>query len=650
MKKFMLMIICQCVAAASIAQFTPTRFGTVTSEELSLKEYAPDRVAEAIVLSDIGRSFFTEGVDGFDVVFERTTRIKIFTDAGIKWATAEIPIYHEGDIYEKVTEIEGTTYNLENGSIRTTKLDASAVFTEKINNLWSNSKFTMPEVHAGSVIEFHYKVKSQYLFNLRSWEFQSGIPTIYSEYIVNLLPFYSYSWLLQGATKFTLHEAHEDTSMKHYYGATEYTENVERYVMTNVPAFRDIEFITSVNDYIIKINFQLCKIFYPGGGTKDILSTWPLLTESLLKDEDFGKAVSKTQKLGTKLLSADTIQKSPPDVIFDYVINFVKRNYRWNKENGYYASKSPDKLLKDRIGNDADLNLFATGLLNAAGIEAYPLLISTREHGKIRDDYPFLHFFNYVLICAKIDGKTILADVTEPLCQNDRVPMKCLNDKGMIMKKGNTEWVSLQCNTAAEQITDLLINPSENENSAKLKVNLTEYLAYSYRKSFGSTDSLLRAAYIKAGYDPANFTISIGNAFDLKKPYSYEGSFTNVAETINNKIYIAPFLTESYSSNPFTQGNRTYPVDMIYPVKKTFTSEIAIPEGYKVDFLPEESKITNELFELAYSAVSDGKKVNVKLYYFFRNSVYAPANYLKIKYYIGEIVKKANEKLVLVKN
>ena len=650
MKKYLLFMLLLVPALSSIAQVVPTKFGTVTSEELSLKEYVPDRVAEAIILSDIGRSFFLEGVDGFDVIFERTTRIKVFSDAGIKWATTEIPIYHEGEIYEKVFDVSGTTYNMVNGAIQTTKLDPASIFTEKINNLWSNAKFTMPDVHAGSVVEFHYKVRSQYIFNLRSWEFQSGIPTIYSEYIVNLLPFYSYSWLLQGASKFTAHEAHEDSSIKHRYGATEYTENVERYLMTNVPAFRDLQYITSINDYIVKINFQLCKIYYPGGGTKDVISTWPLLVDDLLKDEDFGKAVAKTQKMGLKMLPADSLQKNTPEGKLKFIVNYVRRNYAWNRDNGYYASKSPDKFIKDKTGNSADLNLFTVGLLNSAGIEAYPLLISTREHGKIKDDYPFLHFFNYVLICARIDGKTIIADATDPLCQVSRIPIKCINDKGLLVKKGNTEWVSLQVNTPSEQTFELKINPSETESNANLKVGLNEYLAYSYRRAYGKSDSLLKAAYIKSGYDPENIDVKIVSASDLDKPYSYECTFRNISETINNKIYVAPFLSESYTSNPLTEPSRTYPIDMIYPVRKTFTSVIDIPDGYKIEFLPAEDKISNELFDLSYTATTEGSKINVKLSYCFKNSLYSPANYLKIKYYLSEIVKKANEKLVLVKN
>ena len=44
------------------------------------------------------------------------------------------------------------------------------------------TKVTMPNVKVGSVIEITYKVRSDFIFNFQDWEFQSTIPTVWSEY------------------------------------------------------------------------------------------------------------------------------------------------------------------------------------------------------------------------------------------------------------------------------------------------------------------------------------------------------------------------------------------------------------------------------------------------------------------------------------
>ena len=110
----------------------------------------------------------------------------------------------------------------------------------------------------------------------------------------------------------------------------------EKFIMTDMPAFRDEEYITSINDYIIKLDFQLCKIYYLNGGTKDIITTWPLLIDELIRDE---------------ILNKDSLQKKSPEEKYEYVMNLVKRNFSWDKSSTKFASKSPDKLIKDKTSS-----------------------------------------------------------------------------------------------------------------------------------------------------------------------------------------------------------------------------------------------------------------------------------------------------------
>ena len=126
------------------AQSFSVKYGVIGAEEVNLKECPFDKDAEAIVMFDIGKSYFERSVHGgYDVIFERATRIKIFNDAGLRWAEANIPYYREGDIYEKVYDIEGVTYNWDEGLTKT-ELDKSAFFDETINEYWLAKKFAMP--------------------------------------------------------------------------------------------------------------------------------------------------------------------------------------------------------------------------------------------------------------------------------------------------------------------------------------------------------------------------------------------------------------------------------------------------------------------------------------------------------------------------
>jgi len=630
------------------AQNFSREFGKIGVAEIELTEYAADKSAEALVLFDIGKSHFAHSDNGFDIVFERSTRIKIFSEAGIDWADISIEFYQEGGIYEKVYDIEAYTYNYENGELSKTKLDINTIHEEKINNSWNRKKFAMPDVKEGSIIEYRYKIQTQYHFNLQDWEFQWKIPVIYSEYEVKMIPFYEYTWIAQGISKFDFQESHRDNRRRRFNGL-EFEDMVHKYIMKNVPAFNDEEYISSINDYIIKIDFQLTKVTHTNGSVFEIMSTWPKIINDLAKHESLGKYAKKSEKSAAKNFDLNTLANKSSTEKLDAILNYVKRNYTWNKRNGIYASKSLNKFIKDKFGNNADINLFTIGLLNAAGIEAYPVIISTRSHGKIKTDYPFRHFFNYVIILSNIDGHLIMSDATEINNSNFRLPPRCINDFGLLINKNEEKWIGLQFKLTSTLQTDISIRIEDSDLNARIQNTASEYYAYFFRKAYGENKKSIGTSLKEKGYNVNDSSISVKNQTNIKAPYILKYTLDNEAEIINNKIYISPFLKETITDNPLKQKSRSYPIDMIYAKQKTLNSTIHIPEGYKVDFLPENYKIANNLFELDYLVTVNDNKVKVSFRYFFKKSVYAAKDYAKLKFYFKEIVKRGNAKIVFSK-
>ncbi len=623
------------------------KFGVITKDNLELTEYAPDKEAEAVVLFDMGRSLFVRSEGSFDVVFERTTRIKILSEAGIKWAEVEIPFYQEGNIFEKVYDIEACAYNAENGIMYQTPFEISNAFDERINNDWKVKKFAIPNVKEGTIIEYRYKISSQYTFNLRDWAFQWRIPVLHSEYEVKMIPFYEYRWILQGANRFDQHDSYTDRGNTRQFRSIKYHDMVHRYSMENVPAFNNEEFITSINDYIIKIDFQLAKINNPSGTTIDVLTTWEDMNKDLLKHSDFGKYIKKSEKLASKLLDVEGHHFENEKERFEFILDYVKGHYNWDSKNGKYASKSPRKFVEEKHGNCADINLFAIGLLRSYGIEAKPMLISTRENGKIKFDYPFVHFFNYVVIQANVDGVNILSDATESLALNNRIPSRCINDKGLIVQKDKVEWIGLECLFPSEIKTSIQIEIDNFNINSTVLVNATEYDALYYRNHYTDDTGLIKRRLETMGHTILDSTITVFNQTNKDKPYILRYNQQSQTEIVNNKIYLAPFLHEPISENPFKQNERTYPIDITYPKKRIFHSTILIPEGFAIDYLPSEHNIENELFSLSYSASVNENTISVSLEYHFKNSVYSSLNYSLIKSYYNEIVNKGNEKIVL---
>ena len=474
------------------AQNFNNEYGNVGKEDISYSNCPSDKSAEAVVIYDIGQSYFTRNDNSFDIIYERTTRIKVLKEAGTGYANVEIPFYGEGEIYEDVSDIEACAYNFENGVFSRTKLDLKTCQDEKVNKYWSQKKFALPNVKVGSIIEYHYRINSQYIFKLRNWNFQWKIPVIYSKYTTKMIPFYQYTWLLQGANKFESQKSYIDPGLDRQFGNVKFQDMVYEYVMKDLPAFKDEEFITSEDDNIIKLNFQLSKVINQDGVVQNVISTWPEMIKDLLKDEDFGGYIRKSEGQASKIFDLKSFTLLPARQKFDSVLNYVKANYNWNKSNNKMSSKSVKTFMKDKSGNNADINLFALGLLNSAGVKACPVILSTRDNGKIKLDYPFSHFFNYVAIIAEVDGKKILSDATSALSSNDRIPEKCINDKGLIIQKDKVEWVGLQTTVPSKIQKTLRMNLNDSTNNVSVQISATEYSGLDYRNDFAANTRTIK--------------------------------------------------------------------------------------------------------------------------------------------------------------
>jgi hypothetical protein len=632
------------------AQKMNIEFGRATMEEIKIEHCPYDKDAEAFVLYDIGSSNFIRNENDFDVYFQRNTKIKILTDAGINFSEIEIPYYQEGNIYEQIVDLEANTYNFEHGKLDITKLDLKNCYVEKLNESWLLKKFAMPNVKKGSIIEVRYKIISPYKFNLRDWNFQWKIPVLHSEYTVKIVPFYEYSFILQGTDKFDFQSSYIDNALEEQFGYAKFKRMVYEFGMKNVQAFRDEEFITSSDDYIIKLDFQLAEVTRSDGLSRSIITTWPEMISALLKNDDFGKYIDKVEKLADKIIDFQVFDgKNEPEKV-EMLVSFVKAGYSWNGIKSEFTYKSIKEFMNEKTGNSANINLFLAGLLRAAGIEAYPVILSTRDHGKIKLDYPFSHFFNYVVVMVNADNKTLLTDATEILCPYNQIPVRCINEKGLIIKKDAVNWISLDNNypSMISKKISIAVTPETESQNCHIISNYAGYDALNFRNKFNDNAERIEEYFLEYGYKTID-SLKTSGFHNIKDPYMIEYKTTLPVDYINGKVYISPFLLEPISENPLKQAKRTYPIDMTYAKSRLYHAEVQIPHGYELEGIPERYAVNNSLVMIQYSAKEADNQLVFDAAYCFKNAVYHAADYSKLKFYFNEIIKKFNQKIVLIK-
>ena len=625
-------------------------FGQPTQEELQMVIYEKNPEAAAVVLYDGGKSYFFKTRDGYDIRFKRHKMVKILDKKAVEeQSEVSIPFYDDGyGKREIVQNIEAITYNFQDGMLIRKYIEKKDIFQEKVNEYWGNFKFSFPDVQKGSILEMRYEVETPFNTRLPDWEFQDKIPTVYSEYEVSMIPFYEYVFLAQGMSKWDFQNSYLEKK-KRTWQNIDFQDYVHIYALRDVPAFTDLNFITSKNDYIIKIDFQLSKINKPRY-SRAYLSTWPALNKALLQNESFGKYLKNSQRLSGRILEGLNYENLAAKAKAIKVINYVKENFEWDGFHGKYASKAAKKFLDDKNGSIADINLFLTGMLRAVGLEAYPVILSTRDHGKIPVDYPFKHFTNYVVVMVNAEG-VFLSDASEPRLPYYRLPIKCLNGDGLIVNdEDEVNWVKIENNIPSLEIHNYVIKIDSLTMDADYTISMTstEYDAYSRRSTFNDDRKKIKDYYEKK-FDQVN-EVKTRNFSNSRRPYSIYLKGRYETDKIGNSIALKPFFNKPKSKNPFTQQERNYPVDFIYPWKESYQSVIEMPIGYKLYELPKAFSVNNDIIGINLVYGKQDGKIKIKGDYELKKAFYGPDQYKEIKAYYEKIIELFNNPIVLEKS
>lgn len=627
-------------------------FGQYLNEEFSFNRLESDTLAEAVFLFDIGRSYFEFDTETGNTYlhFTRRFKIKILSKAGFDWANVEIPLRKSGGKSDELQVVNALTYTMENGLVRKTRLDKRSVFKEDRNRYFTVMKFAMPDVQVGSVIEVQYSVKSPFMFFFKNWEFQKSIPVLHSEYTAAMVPFFNYSYLLQGRNKFD--EQFTTQSLgERTIGGIKFRDLQYTFVMKNLAAFRSEPFITCPDDYVIKLNFQLCEYISPECNKTNYLTTWPKFCNNMMSEEFFGGRIKDAESKSKGLLKGVTLPDSAvarARTVYDWVVSSM----HWNGDYDKYSDTKVSTLLKSRTGSTADINLLLIGMLRGAGLEAFPVMVSTRDHGKFKVDYPFDFFFNYVIAAVWADGRLHYLDATEPTIGFGNVPSRCINEKGFLIKnKKEFDWVSLNEGKVSMESYTIQLEPVPGADSTDCRVQLRAngHYAMAYRSEYQSDRNDLSKSFLGPDLSLTEpYVLTNEQKPDLPFKVEFKAKARQLGE--DGVIWVKPFMGLAGMGTPFKNPTREYPIDLIYRQGKRFFVTVKIPDGYELAPMQQLSTIDDENFRMTFEASMEGTNtLAIRASYEFKKDVYGASTYERMKNYFRQMDQVFNQSISVVR-
>ncbi len=631
-------------------------------DALELTEYEYDSTASSVIISDVGSSYFRfdHPVFGIELVFERTVLIKILTTDGYSWADMSIPLY-KNDKYEETATVKGTTYNLHNGKVTKTKLSKSSIFREKTSNNWNHTKLTMPEVREGSVLEITYKVSSPFIFNLQSWVFQYDIPVVYSEYNTSIPEYLIYNKNLRGYHPIKQEE--NSTSAKSLstggrsgsYLSNEitYMNYDEKWVATNVPAFKEEPYLTTASNYLSAITFELASTNFPNATTKSYSATWESINSTLNEMDGFGKEMARTgflKNLIPEIVGAATSD----DEKIQNILSYFHQNVKWNGKNSLFTSGSLKDVVKEGTGNSADLNLLLIAILTETGVESYPVALSTRSHGLVFPTNPTITSFDYVIAAIPINEGFFLIDGTEPMAPLGTLPFRCLNGQGRIIDQSGGKWIDVistpdQTKAMAEFEFDL-----ENEQfTVKQTKKYYGFAAYSLRTDLSDNSDSEKENSNKevSAFSVESVSIDDDNMFANEISVTSDLIAKEGFQMAGDLIYFNPLSLDTTTSNPFKLETRDYPVDFGLKSDDFFYVKFNLPAGYQVESMPEEMNILlpDRSAEYLYAISALADVVSIRSHLKINKTLFGADEYADLKNFFDIIIKKQAEQIVLKK-
>ncbi len=591
MKPLLLLIALCSLFSVVVAQKDIPSFGKVDKADLEMKDCDFDKNAEAVVLFDVGEVYCNINMNTssndpnfLKTEFNRHVRIKILNNKGLDAANIKIRYISEKNL-EDIRNLSAETINLDGaGNIIYTKVEKDAIFRKKINKRYSEVILTFPDVKAGSIIEYKFKDDAQWFYGVKNWYFQKAIPVKFSRYILDFP-----AELIVNATP----KAVLPIDIKQHDKAN---RSIKTFSMTNVPALRDEAFITCDEDYLQQVTPMLVAADFPGTPRQSLVSNWPKIIKNLMEDEDFGVQLKKNIPRTSDL---DAMLKEVTDPYKKMVIihDYVKKNMQWDNSYGIWALDGVKSAWKDKKGTSGEINLILVNLLKDADLNAHPVLVSTRDNGRVNPSMADEDQFDKVMAYVKLNERVYVLDATDKYTPANLIPYDVLNSEGLVIEKIDTYqwgWQTLWNEDQLFKNTTFINGMIDNKGmmSGSATVTSSQYSRYMRMAKLKEGKEKFIEAWVNS--DKKNITVdSLGfeNEQTDSLPLIQHINFSQKVSSSGEYNYFNVNLFSGLDKNPFIADDRFS--DIFYGAKQRYsiTGSFTIPEGYQFDALPKNIKM-----------------------------------------------------------
>lgn len=619
----------------------------ITPEELKMTSEPKAPGAPAIILY---RQIDRDDSDPRTPHEYNYVRTKILAEDGRKYADVEIPFYKENEnivgIRARTVRPDGSIVNFDGKVYEKEIVKARGV---KI----LAKTFTLSDVQPGSIIEYHYMIDfaENYVFNSH-WTLSEELFTKLGKY--TLKPY----------TQFPLRWSWPNSLPEGTAPPTEQKDARGDYVRMeakDIPAFQVEDDMPPEDAMKYMVDF----VYSEGDLEKDPEKFWKKRGKKLDDQaESFLGKRKAMEEAVAQIVSTGDSPETKLQKIYARVQQLRNTSYELQKtEQEQKRAKEKDSsnvedVWKRGYGNGAQITWVFLALARAAGLEGYPVWVSSRTENFFKPNLMRASDLDSNVALVKVNGKDLYFDPGAAYTPYGLLPWGETGVRGLKLDKDGGTWIDTPApESSASQIVrkaDMKLN-NEGTLEGKLTVTFTGLEASVRRVEERNEDEAhhkkLLEDYVREVV-PASIDVELTNKPDwTSSSPSLTAEFTfkvpGWVSGAGKRALLPVGLFSAPEKHMYEHSTRVHPLYFRYMYEKQDDVQIELPLGWQVSSLPK--PVIQDAKAIVYNLKTENNNGTLRL----QRQLKIELAYLEPKYYptlrnFYQLVKNADEQQIVL--
>ena len=540
-----------------------------------------------------------------------------------------------------------------------TAVDIAAVNNDIYNEVRAKVISATEDSDAGSVFAYEAVTEERSVFTQFDWPFQDELPALISRLVLTMTA----GWT---ASSLSFNHAPVDPIVS---GST-YT-----WELRSLPPIEPEPAMPGLDQIVPR----LAVTFVPPAGSAATFGpsfeTWQSVSRWLSGLQEPQASPTPELTAAVQRLSANAgseLEKIRAIGRYAQSIQYISIQTGLGRGGGYKPHTAGEIFAKS-YGDCKDKVTLMRAMLKVAGIASYPVAIYSGDPFYVRESWPSPQQFNHAIIAIGVSdttpraasvehpalGRLLFFDPTDPDTSIGDLPQQLQGSFALIAAGEKGGLVRIPTippdKNELQRQTDLVLSP-DGTIEAKMEENSTGQTAAAMRAEFhlGSPSDFVKR--IERWISRTVPGASITKVDPIQKPG--EDAFTlraefegrRYAQIMNNRLMVfKPAIVGRRTGFSFNETSRKYPI-VIGSDQATDTFRIKLPEGFKVDELPDAAKMETSFgsysfsFEVANGMLVFTRKISM------RSTVIPSDQYSEVRSFFQRLYAAEEAPVVLIRN